>query len=65
MPNPKANEGVLGGHAVLIVGYDDKKQYLTVRNSWSNTWGDKGYFYMSYKFATDMNNHIMEAWTAE
>jgi C1A family cysteine protease len=64
MPNPKSGEGILGGHAVLVVGYDDKKQYLTVRNSWSDTWGDKGYFYMPYKFAKDMNNHIMEAWTA-
>jgi len=64
MPNPKSSEGILGGHAVLVVGYNDKKQQLIVRNSWSDTWGDKGYFYMPYKFAKDFNNHIIEAWTA-
>lgn len=40
----------LGGHAVLIVGYDDTKQYLIVRNSWGETWGDKGYFYLPYEY---------------
>jgi len=65
MPDPKSNEGVLGGHAVVAVGYNDKTKYLTVRNSWGDAWGDKGYFYMSYKFATDMDNHILEAFTAD
>lgn len=52
MPMPAANESVLGGHAVFIVGYDDAKQVLIIRNSWSTTWGDKGYFYMPYAYVT-------------
>jgi C1A family cysteine protease len=32
MPGPK--EKVVGGHAVLAVGYDDSSQRFTVRNSW-------------------------------
>jgi C1A family cysteine protease len=63
MPDPKPGESVLGGHAVMVVGYDDQKQQLTVRNSWGGGWGDKGYFYMSYKFASDVNN-AMDWWTA-
>lgn len=63
MPDPKPGEGVLGGHAVMVVGYDDKKGYLTVRNSWGGDWGDHGYFYMSYKFAADGNN-ASDWWTA-
>ena len=47
---PQAGEKMLGGHAVLIVGYDDKTKRFTVRNSWSANWGDKGYFYMSYDY---------------
>lgn len=39
---------LLGGHAVLLVGYDDNLQAWIVRNSWSERWGDKGYFMISY-----------------
>ena len=44
MPGP--SETVLGGHAVLCVGYDDKTQRFLVRNSWGVDWGLKGYFTM-------------------
>ncbi len=52
MPMPQPHESVVGGHAVLAVGYDDEKQHLIVRNSWGATWGDKGYFYMPYAYVT-------------
>ena len=38
----------LGGHAILIVGYDDTDQSFLVKNSWNTSWGDKGYFKMAY-----------------
>jgi len=63
MPDPKAGEGILGGHAVMVTGYDDQKQQLTVRNSWGGGWGDHGYFYMSYKFAAN-SEYAMDWWTA-
>ena len=44
--DPKAS--VLGGHAVAIVGYDDKKQAFLVRNSWGRTWGLLGYTWYPY-----------------
>lgn len=47
---PKHNDKLLGGHAVLAVGYDDKKKALIVRNSWGSNWGDKGYFYLPYGY---------------
>ena len=53
MPGPK--EKLLGGHAVLCVGYDDTTQRFTVRNSWGNKWGIKGYFTMPYSYLTDSN----------
>ena len=50
VPMPSKNESALGGHAVLLVGYDDSKQHWIVRNSWGENWGDKGYFYMPYEY---------------
>ena len=53
MSMPKKDESLLGGHAVLAVGYDDTKKCIIVRNSWGKEWGDNGYFYMPYDFIID------------
>jgi C1A family cysteine protease len=53
MPMPRRGERILGGHAVLAVGYDNAKSTVKVRNSWGAEWGDKGYFYMPYAFIQD------------
>jgi C1A family cysteine protease len=37
-----------GGHAILIVGYDDNKQCFIVKNSWGAGWGESGYFEIAY-----------------
>lgn len=50
MPMPQPHERVLGGHAVMCVGYDDSKHAFIVRNSWGAEWGVGGYFYMPYEF---------------
>lgn len=52
---PQENEQDLGGHAVLMVGYDDSTQRVLVRNSWGNDWGMNGYFTMPYDYITDRN----------
>jgi len=38
--------GMLGGHAVKIIGYGtlNGEAYWTVQNSWTTTWGAGGYF---------------------
>ena len=49
MPYPNTKrERLLGGHAVLLVGYNKAKKVFIVRNSWGPYWGDKGYFYMPF-----------------
>jgi C1A family cysteine protease len=52
---PKSGEKVLGGHAVLSVGYDDDDRVFICRNSWGPRWGDQGYFYMPYAYLLDDN----------
>ena len=46
MPGPK--ESLLGGHAITIIGFNDKKKALEVRNSWGDSFGDSGHFWMPY-----------------
>ena len=53
LPDPKAQ--FVGGHAVVVVGYDFTMQRFAVpvfkiRNSWSVSWGDQGHFYMDYRW---------------
>lgn len=39
---------ILGGHAVVIVSYNDSGQYWLCKNSWGSSWGDNGYFRIGY-----------------
>jgi C1A family cysteine protease len=53
VPLPPRGEQLIGGHAVMAVGYDDKEQSFIVRNSWGTGWGMKGYCMMNYAYLTD------------
>jgi len=62
VPFPTPEDKLLGGHAVLAVGYDDtaeidvgtgkkkKEGCILFRNSWGDDWGDNGYGYLPYKY---------------
>ncbi|MFI5461396.1 MAG: C1 family peptidase [Isosphaerales bacterium] len=62
VPMPKSGENILGGHAVLAVGYDNDDRVFIVRNSWGAGWGDAGYFYMPYAYLLD-DNLSDDLWT--
>jgi C1A family cysteine protease len=55
VPMPAQKEKVLGGHAVLAVGYDHPAKRFIVRNSWGESWGKKGYGTMPYAYLLDDN----------
>lgn len=47
---PMPSGGVLGGHALCVIGYDDNTQLFKFKNSWSERWGDKGFGYLPYQY---------------
>jgi len=62
-PLPVAGEQVVGGHAIVAVGYDDAKKVkntspggaettgaLLIRNSWGSGWGSAGYGWLPYEY---------------
>ena len=64
MSIPSPGEKMLGGHAVMAVGYDDSQKHFIVRNSWGQEWGDQGYFYMPYEFIVD-SDYCSDFWTVK
>lgn len=53
MPMPQWGDQHLGGHAVLVVGYDIYNQQFIVRNSWGVSWGMGGYFRMPFQYLSN------------
>jgi C1A family cysteine protease len=53
VPLPLPTEQNQGGHEILIVGYDDKRQRFILVNSWGPDWGWKGFFNLPYAYITD------------
>jgi C1A family cysteine protease len=53
VPMPGHHEKQVGGHCVVLVGYDDSQSMFIVRNSWGTSWGMAGYFMMPYAYLTN------------
>lgn len=53
VPMPTEKEQSLGGHCVLICGYDDEKKQFLLKNSWGVGWGDNGYAWIPYEYLTN------------
>lgn len=65
IPMPTQGEKVVGGHAIVAVGYDDQMKIkntnqggtqttgaFLIRNSWGTSWGDAGYGWLPYDYVT-------------
>ena len=52
---PGPHETPIGGHAVKLVGYSVPEQRFIVRNSYGESFGDKGYFTMPFDYVCNPN----------
>lgn len=55
-----------GAHATWFCGYDDERQRLIFRNSWSRSWGDGGYGTLPYSFLVEndpVRTNLNDAWS--
>jgi hypothetical protein len=52
----------LGGHAMILVGYDDAKNAFRIMNSWGPGWCEDGFCWVDYDF---FRNNINEAYVAK
>jgi hypothetical protein len=42
------NDPGMINHVVLLIGWDDEKQAWLIKNSWGETWGEKGFGWIKY-----------------
>ena len=73
IPFPCNTEKVLGGHAIMAVGYDNNLKIknngcgevstgaFLIRNSWGTSWGEQGYGYLPYEYV--LQELAVDWWT--
>lgn len=44
------------GHAILITGFDSERKLFTFKNSWGESWGNKGYGVMDYDYVLNYSD---------
>ncbi len=50
IPMPTRKDYAVGGHCVLVTGYNDFTRKYEIQNSWGTTWGNKGYGTLPYSY---------------
>jgi hypothetical protein len=53
------NQMGFGGHAMCVIGYDDRKQAFQIMNSWGTDWGVNGIGWVRY---ADFKEFVREAY---
>ena len=74
IPYPAPGDRVIGGHAIVTVGYDDNMKIkntnlggvetqgaLLIRNSWGPAWGMSGYGYLPYEYV--LKSQAVDWWS--
>lgn len=60
LPDPSSDEQSIGGHCIVLVGYDLTKNRIKCRNSWGQSWGiDNGYFWVTCNYLNSYGSEFM------
>jgi len=59
IPMPEPGCEYLGGHAICVVGFDQRNRMFKFANSWGTQWGDRGFGHISY---ATLQALLMDAW---
>ena len=59
-PLPQKSSTLVGGHAVVLVAYDNQRKQFKFANDWGPGWGDRGYGYLSEEY---LQKHSSDCWT--
>ena len=62
VPMPSPSDISLGGHAMVIVGYNQTARTFTAKNSFGKGWGDNGYCYLPWEY---VRLYVFEKWRFE
>ena len=57
--NEDLSQAGFGGHALCVIGYDDRKQAFQIMNSWGPEWGNNGIAWVRY---ADFKEFVREAY---
>ena len=58
--NQKRYDPIVSKHAMVVVGVTNHDDYFIIRNSWGNTWNDKGHITVPRRF---IDKSVLQAWT--
>jgi hypothetical protein len=56
---PRGAATSVGSHAVILSGYDTKKQVFRVKNSWGDSWGDEGFANLSFDYVREFATQLV------
>lgn len=60
IPLSQLNDKILGGHALLCIGYDMDRQEFQFLNSWGSGWGNQGFGTLPYEYMR--KRYLFDAW---
>jgi hypothetical protein len=59
-PLPQKGSQIVGGHAIVLVAYDDQRKLFKFANDWGEGWGDHGYGYLPEEY---LQKHSSDCWS--